>query len=200
VSLEERITSQTAQMDAAMRTLFENITMISRSTDEAHRLITHTTLQTDHGRQTLGTSIQTMEKVRQSSEEVRAIVGVISDIASQTNLLAFNAAIEAARAGEHGLGFAVVAAEVRKLAERSAASARDVTRLIEQTTERVAHGAEAVQASGKAYDVMALAMKEIGDAIERVHQACHGQSEASQKVESMVSSLLTATQGETTSA
>jgi methyl-accepting chemotaxis protein len=193
VSLEERITHQTAQMEQAMRTLFENIGMISRSTDTAHTLISQTSLQTDHGRQTLNTSIQTMERVKQSSEEVRAIVGVISDIASQTNLLAFNAAIEAARAGEHGLGFAVVAAEVRKLAERSAASARDVTRLIEQTTERVAHGADAVQASGKAYEVMVNAMKEISGAIERVHQACHGQTEASQRVETMVSGLMSAT-------
>ncbi len=200
VELEDRITSQTALMEHAMRTLFENIGMISRSTDEAHRLISQTALQTDHGRQTLGTSIQTMEKVKQSSEEVRAIVGVISDIASQTNLLAFNAAIEAARAGEHGLGLAVVAAEVRKLAERSAASARDVTRLIEQTTERVAHGADAVQASGQAYEVMARAMQEISQAIERVHQACHGQSEASQQVKAMVSGLIDATRRESAGA
>ena len=134
-----------------------------------------------------------MGRVKESSDQIRAIVGVISDIASQTNLLAFNAAIEAARAGEHGLGFAVVASEVRKLAERSAASARDVTRLVEQTTERVLHGAESVQASGKAYEAMTIALNEIADAIASVHQACNGQSQASHQVEDMVNHLIQAT-------
>ncbi|MGZ7442007.1 methyl-accepting chemotaxis protein [Paenibacillus sp. TH7-28] len=86
------------------------------------------------------------------SKEVQSILDIIAEIAAETNLLALNASIEAARAGEHGSGFAVVAASVRKLAERSADSARQIAALIE-------HIVKQIEATGRTMDETVLEVK-----------------------------------------
>lgn len=144
-------------------------------------------------------SAEVVGNLGKRSQEIETIVDTISDIAEQTNLLALNAAIEAARAGEHGRGFAVVSDEVRKLAEQSAAAAKNISELIQKIlddtnsaiksmelgTESVKEGSESVSATRAAFtaideqvEILNANIQKSIDYIESVNTASHEISDA----------------------
>ena len=121
-SLSEGAQNQAASIEeisSAMDELATSIVDVSGNAANCQKEANKTVNLAQAGSQAVRDAVDSMKAIHSSSEQIRDIITIISDITSQTNLLALNAAIEAARAGEHGLGFAVVAEEVRKLANRT---------------------------------------------------------------------------------
>lgn len=144
----------------------------------------------------VGVSAQKMQEMGQRSDEIGVIVETIDDIASQTNLLALNAAIEAARAGEHGKGFAVVADEVRKLAEKAAAATKEITGLIkgiqltvseavtamEDGAEEVNQGMEKANEAGTALQVILETSEVLNQQVQEISAAAQQMGASSQEL------------------
>jgi methyl-accepting chemotaxis protein len=153
--------------------------------------------------QTVNTSAKVVAELGERSKEIGQIVDAISGIAGQTNLLALNAAIEAARAGEQGRGFAVVADEVRKLAEQSQEAAKQIAELIggiqgetdkavlamNDGTREVKLGAEVVNAAGQAFQEIVALVTQVSGQIKENSAAIEQMAIGSQQIVTSVNRI-----------
>jgi methyl-accepting chemotaxis protein len=147
-STSQGATRQASALEETSATTEEITSMTRKNAENSRRVADHmseTETLVQAANSDFAEMAQSMQHIGESSEKVSKIIRVIDEIAFQTNILALNAAVEAARAGEAGMGFAVVAAEVRKLAGRSAQAAKDTASLIEESLRNSKAGAVKVK-------------------------------------------------------
>ncbi|WP_313872834.1 methyl-accepting chemotaxis protein [Rugamonas sp. DEMB1] len=141
------------------------------------------------GGQVVSQVVHTMASIKESSNRIVDIIGVIDSIAFQTNILALNAAVEAARAGEQGRGFAVVATEVRNLAQRSATAAREIKGLIADSVEKVETGSRLADDAGQTMGHIVESVKRVTDIMGDITLASQKQSAGIDEVNSAITEM-----------
>jgi methyl-accepting chemotaxis protein len=138
--------------------------------------------------------VQTMGAINDSSKKIVDIISVIDGIAFQTNILALNAAVEAARAGEQGRGFAVVTGEVRTLAQRSAAAAKEIKALIVDSVSKVEDGTKLVDQAGMTMSEVVDSIRKVSDIVAEIASASGEQSTGIEQVNKAIADMDSSTQ------
>jgi methyl-accepting chemotaxis protein len=197
LDLNRRTEAQAASLEQTASSM-EEMTAIVRSNadnaDQANQLAVAAREHAEKGGTVVGSAVAAMGEINASSKKIADIIGVIDEIAFQTNLLALNAAVEAARAGEQGRGFAVVAAEVRNLASRSAAAAKEIKELIRDSVGKVTDGARLVDETGKVLTEIVMGVKKVTDVVAEIAVSSREQASGIEQVNKAVASMDSTTQ------
>jgi len=144
------------------------------------------------GGDVLARAVEAMARIEASSLRIRTISEVIEDIAFQTNLLALNAGVEASRAGDFGRGFAVVATEVRALAGRASASAKDIRGLVAEAQVNVAEGSALVRSTGASLGALITGASSTAGIVSEIAQKMQGQAQNVSEITADIATLETA--------
>ena len=190
--LSQRTEEQASSLEETASSMEEMTSTVKQNADNAShasKLAVAARDQAEKGGAVVSKAVTAMVGINDASKKIADIIGVIDEIAFQTNLLALNAAVEAARAGEQGRGFAVVATEVRNLAGRSAAAAKEIKALIQDTVRKVDEGSTLVTQSGATLEQIVSAVKKVTDIVSEIAAASSEQSAGIEQVNKAVMQL-----------
>jgi methyl-accepting chemotaxis protein len=181
--------SSLAEASASMAQISTTTRTNARHAHDAAALVTEADTLIRSSNVALDAMVTSMAGIEDASSRVTRIIRTIDEIAFQTNILALNAAVEAARAGEAGAGFAVVAEEVRRLAQRSAQAARDTATLIEESSDRAREGTTRLKHVSSAVAAFTRQMSGVQDLVQTIRtssdQQMSGIDQVSRSVEGM---------------
>lgn len=197
MDLSSRTERQASSLEETAASMEELTSTVTRNTDNARQANQMAVAASDvaaKGGAVVSQVIDTMGSITASSKKIVDIISVIDGIAFQTNILALNAAVEAARAGEQGRGFAVVAAEVRALAGRSAAAAKEIKTLIGDSVEKIEVGSELVTQAGSTMSDIVGSVKRVTDIMGEIMAASQEQMDGIQQINDAVREMDTVTQ------
>lgn len=190
--LAEGSAEQSTSLEETSSTLEEASSMIQQNTEntkQAALLSDQTKEAVDKGNLEMQNMIASMNEIKKSSDQISKVIKVIDDIAFQTNILALNAAVEAARAGEAGLGFAVVAEEVRNLAQRSAQAAKDTAAMIENNIGLSEKGVTVTQKAKEGLNEVTTQIKKISELMAEIATASQEQSQGISQINSAITQM-----------
>ncbi len=196
-SLAQGSTEQASALEevtASMAEIAERTKVNAAQASEADDLVRNVKSMATDGKNQMESMISAMNDINQSSETISKIIKTIDNISFQTNILALNAAVEAARAGVHGKGFSVVAEEVRNLASKSAAAASETADIIEDSIQKVSHGAKLAEETEKSLNAIVDAIDKIVDLIDNIAVASNDQATAVSQIDQAIGQVSTVVQ------
>lgn len=176
----------------------EQITSMTRknaeNSQQAAAVMNTVSERVSDANRTLAEMLKSMEEIGESSNKISRIIKVIDEIAFQTNILALNAAVEAARAGEAGMGFAVVAEEVRSLAQRSAQAAKDTAGLIEESIQKSGEGGRKLGEVANSIHAITEGATQVKTLVDEVDASSKEQARGIEQISKAISQMDSVTQ------